>query len=169
MQKNNITYESCKNDLEKGIKANLRTLVLILPIMLVIFVPLTCLFLSMALADDMLISARLICGLIFTPILAALPTYFIFQLINELWELKMISEYKFSIVKDTVTRTETVFVRRHEEYAAHFENYGKCLISRTQYDLTSAKDEYYIVILNCNKKVLCVYPTATNECKDVTE
>ena len=138
-------------------------LVLILPIMLVIFVPLTCLFLSMALADDMLISARLICGLIFTPILAALPTYFIFQLINELWELKMISEYKFSIVKDTVVRTETVFVRRHEEYVAHFENYGKFTLTRTQYDLTSAQDEFYLVILNRNKKILNAYHTSMND------
>jgi len=169
MQKNIITYESCKCDLIEARKVDLETHGMILPIFLILLVPFVCVFLFMAFSGDRSLLARLIFGLFFAPIFAALPIYFIYQLVNTLFEMKMINDYNFSIVNDTVTRKETVFVHRHEEYVAHFQNYGKCNISKVQYDLTSTNDEYYLVILNCNKKVLNAYPTATNEYKDVIE
>ena len=163
MQKNIITYESCKNDLEKGIKANLQTLALILPVIVAIFIPMICMSAALFWDDDMNRVGQIIGGVIFISIFAALPVYFIYQLLNELFELKLVGSYDFSIVKDTVVRTETVFVRRHEEFVAHFKDYGKFKLSRTQYDLTSAQDEFYLVILNRNKKILNAYHTSMND------
>lgn len=166
MAKNIISLESCRNTLIKETKANLRTLLLLLPAMLVIFVPLICLAMALFADDDLNRVGQILTGIIFTSIFAALPVYFIYQIINELFKLKMISAYNFSIVKDTVIRVEKVMKRRHEETVAHFKNYGEFSISRTQYDLTSTNDEFYLVILNCNKRILSAYPTATNDFSD---
>ena len=169
MQKNIITFESCKCNLIEARKIELETLGMVLPIFLIIFVPFVCVFLYMAFSDDRALAARLVFGLIFAPIFAALPTYFIYQLVNTLFEMKMINNYNFSIVNDTVTRKETIFVRRHEEYVAHFQNSGKCNISKVEYELASTNDEYYVIILNYNKKALAAYPVSTYEFRDYTQ
>jgi len=167
MEKNIITYESCKNVIRKELQADIRTLGLLLPVILIIFVPFTCGFISLAFEEGTLIVARLFWGIIVAPIFAALPVYFIYQLINALFQLNMVNQYKFSIEKDTVTKLERVYRHRREQEVAHFKNYGKFVISSTQYSLTSVNDEYYLVILNANKTVLNAYHAARNEFKEV--
>ena len=97
-----------------------------------------------------------------------IPLVLIYVILNEFFELRMVESYKFSIVKDTVLSTEKIYRRRRGQILrVYFVNYGKFELSSTQYDLTSKDDEYYLVILNANKKILNVYHTLTYECPDV--
>lgn len=166
MEKNIITLESCKNVLKKELQADLRTLGLLLPVILVIFVPLIYGGALIAFDEYRHILGNIIAGIIYLPIFCAIPIYFIYQLLNALFQLNMIEKYNFSIIKDTVTKLEKVYKHRREMEVAHFKNYGTFALSSTQYALTSVDDEYYLVILNANKKILNAYHTSTTEFKE---
>ena len=167
MEKNIITYESCQKALVKEIKATLRTFALLLPVFLVICVPVVIAGINMVSSG----SGEMMILIIFDVIpFSLIPLILIYVILNEFLELRMIESYKFSIVKDTVLSTEKIYRRRRGQILrVYFVNYGKFELSSTQYDLTSKDDEYYLVILNANKKILNAYHTLTNECPDVEE
>ena len=147
------------------IKMTLRTFALLLPVFLVLCVPVVIAGINMVSSG----SGEMMLLIIFDIIpFSLIPLVLIYVILNEFFELRMVESYKFSIVKDTVLSTEKIYRRRRGQILrVYFVNYGKFELSSTQYDLTSKDDEYYLGILNANKKILNVYHTMTNECPDV--
>ena len=165
-----LTRQSCKIELKRLSKANLVQDLVILAILLLIFVPLF--ILSIYLAKYILIlgiASALIC-MIF-------PVLFIYKIICAVMFSRTVEQDGFSIVKDTVSRIsrdeipKSYSEGRRTVNVIYFAKYGRCVAPkvRTPFDLSGVGDEFYLVILNKNKKIIFAYNLAMYECKELDD
>ena len=168
--KNNLTHECCKIELKKLSKANLVQDLVILAVLLLIFVPLF--ILSIYLAKYILIL-----GIAFALICAIFPVLFIYKIICAVMFSRTVDQNGFSIVKDTVSRIsrdeipKSYSEGRHTVNVIYFAKYGRCVAPkvRTPFDLSGVGNEFYLVILNKNKKIIFAYNLAMYECKELDD
>ena len=151
--KNNLTREGCKIELKRLSKANLVQDLVILVVLLLIFVPLF--ILSIYLAKYILIL-----GIAFALICMIFPVLLIYKIICAVMFSRTVEQDGFSIVKDTVSRIsrdeipKSYSEGRRTVNVIYFAKYGRCIAPkvRTPFDLSGVGDEFYLVILNKNKK-----------------
>ena len=168
--KNNLTREGCKTELKKLSKANLVQALVILAVLLLIFVPLF--ILSIYLAKYILIL-----GIAFALICMIFPVLFIYKIICAVMFSRTVDQNGFSIVKDTVSRIsrdeipKSYSEGRRTVNVIYFAKYGRCVAPkvRTPFDLSGVGDEFYLVILNKNKKLIFAYNLAMYECKELDD
>ena len=168
--KNNLTREGCKIELKKLSKANLVQDLVILAVLLLIFVPLF--MLSIYLAKYILIL-----GIAFALICMIFPVLFIYKIICAVMFSRTVDQNGFSIVKDTVSRIsrdeipKSYSEGRRTVNVIYFAKYGRCIAPkvRTPFDLSGVGDEFYLVILNKNKKIIFAYNLAMYECKELDD
>ena len=168
--KNNLTREGCKIELKKLSKANLVQALVILAILLLIFVPLF--ILSIYLTKYILIL-----GIAFALICMIFPVLFIYKTIRDVMFSRTVEQEGFSIVKDTVSRIsrdeipKSYSEGRRTVNVIYFAKYGRCVAPkvRTPFDLSGVGDEFYLVILNKNKKIIFAYNLAMYECKELDD
>ena len=168
--KNNLTREGCKIELKRLSKANLVQDLVILAILLLIFVPLF--ILSIYLAKYILIL-----GIVFALICMIFPGLFIYRIIRDVMFSRTVDQNGFSIVKDTVSRIsrdeipKSYSEGRRTVNVIYFAKYGRCIAPkvRTPFDLSGVGDEFYLVILNKNKKIIFAYNLAMYECKELDD
>ena len=168
--KNNLTREGCKIELKKLSKANLVQDLVILAVLLLIFVPLF--ILSIYLAKHILIL-----GIAFALICMISPVLFVYKIIRDVMFSRMVDQNGFSIVKDTVSRIsrdeipKSYSEGRRTVNVIYFAKYGRCVAPkvRTPFDLSGVGDEFYLVILNKNKKLIFAYNLAMYECKELDD
>ena len=168
--KNNLTREGCKIELKKLSKANLVQDLVILAILLLIFVPLF--ILSIYLAKYILIL-----GIAFALICMIFPSLFIYRIIRDVMFSKTVNQNGFSIVKDTVSRIsrdeipKSYSEGRRTVNVIYFAKCGRCVAPkvRTPFDLSCVGDEFYLVTLNKNKKIIFAYNLAMYECKELDD
>ena len=168
--KNNLTREGCKIELKKLSKANLVQDLVILAVLLLIFVPLF--ILSIYLAKHILIL-----GIAFALICVIFPGLFIYRIIRDVMFSRTVEQDGFSIVKDTVSRIsrdeipKSYSEGRRTVNVIYFAKYGRCVAPkvRTPFDLFGVGDEFYLVILNKNKKIIFAYNLAMYECKELDD
>ena len=168
--KNNLTREGCKIELKKLSKANLVQDSVILAVLLLIFVPLF--ILSIYLAKYILIL-----GIAFALICMIFPVLFIYKIICAVMFSRTVEQDGFSIVKDTVSRISRDELAKsysegpHTVNVIYFAKYGRCVAPkvRTPFDLSGVGDEFYLVILNKNKKIIFAYNLAMYECKELDD
>jgi hypothetical protein len=168
--KNNLTREGCKIELKKLSKANLVQDLVILAILLLIFVPLF--ILSIYLAKYILIL-----GIAFALICVIFPVLLIYKIICAVMFSRTVEQDGFSIVKDTVSRIsrdeipKSYSEGRRTVNVIYFAKYGRCVAPkvRTPFDLSGVGDEFYLVILNKNKKIIFAYNLAMYECKELDD
>ena len=168
--KNNLTREGCKIELKKLSKANLVQDLVILAVLLLIFVPLF--ILSIYLAKYILIL-----GITFALICVIFPVLLIYKIICAVMFSRTVDQNGFSIVKDTVSRISRDEVPksysegRRTVNVIYFAKYGRCVAPkvRTPFDLSGVGDEFYLVILNKNKKIIFAYNLAMYECKELDD
>ena len=168
--KNNLTREGCKIELKRLSKANLVQDLVILAILLLIFVPLF--ILSIYLTKYILIL-----GIAFALICMISPVLFIYKTIRDVMFSRTVEQDGFSIVKDTVSRIsrdeipKSYSEGRRTVNVIYFAKYGRCVAPkvRTPFDLSGVGDEFYLVILNKNKKIIFAYNLAMYECKELDE
>ena len=166
--KNNLTREGCKIELKKLSKANLVQDLVILAILLLIFVPLF--ILSIYLTKYILIL-----GIVFALICMISPVLFIYKTIRDVMFSRTVEQDGFSIVKDTVSRIsrdeipKSYSEGRRTINVIYFAKYGRCVAPNlnTPFDLSCVGDEFYLVILNKNKKIIFAYNLAMYECKEL--
>ena len=162
-----LTREGCKAELKRLSKANLVQDSAVLAVLLLIFVPLFALSIYLA-------KYILILGIAFALICAICPILFTFKIIRDVMFSRMIGQNGFSIVKDTVSRVsrgeipKSYSEGRHTVNAIYFAKYGRCVAPkvRTPVDLSTAGDEFYLVILHKNEKIIFVYNSSMYECKE---
>ena len=165
-----LTRQSCKIELKKLSKANLVQDLVILAILLLIFVPLF--ILSIYLAKYILIL-----GIAFALICMIFPVLFIYKIIRDVMFSRTVEQDGFSIVKDTVSRIsrdeipKSYSEGRRTVNVIYFAKYGRCVAPklRTPFDLSGVGDEFYLVILNKNKKIIFAYNLAMYECKELDD
>ena len=168
--KNNLTRKGCKIELKKLSKANLVQDLVILAVLLLIFAPLF--ILSIYLAKYILIL-----GIALALICAIFPVLFIGKIIRDVIFLRTVEQDGFSIVKDTVSRisrdeiSKSYSEGRYTVNVIYFAKYGRCVAPkvRTPFDLSGVGDEFYLVILNKNKKIIFAYNLAMYECKELDD
>ena len=165
--KNILTREGCKTELRRLSKANLVQDLVILAILLLIFVPLF--ILSIYLAKYILIL-----GIAFALICVIFPGLFIYRIMRDVMFSRTVEQDGFSIVKDTVSRIsrdeipKSYSEGRQTVNVIYFAKYGRCVAPkvRTPFDLSTAGDEFYLVILHKNEKIIFVYNSSMYECKE---
>ena len=165
-----LTRQSCKIELKRLSKANLVHDLVILAILLLIFVPLF--ILSIYLTKYILIL-----GIAFALICMISPVLFIYKTIRDVTFLRTVDQDGFSIVKDTVSRIsrdeipKSYSEGRRTVNVIYFAKYGRCVAPkvRTPFDLSGVGDEFYLVILNKNKKIIFAYNLAMYECKELDD
>ena len=165
-----LTRQSCKIELKKLSKANLVQALVILVVLLLIFVPLF--ILSIYLAKYILIL-----GIAFALICMIFPGLFIYRIIRDVMFLRTVEQDGFSIVKDTVSRIsrdeipKSYSEGRRTVNVIYFAKCGRCVAPkvRTPFDLSGVGDEFYLVILNKNKKIIFAYNLAMYECKELDD
>ena len=165
-----LTRQSCKIELKKLSKANLVQALVILAVLLLIFVPLF--ILSIYLAKYILIL-----GIAFALICMIFPVLFIYKIICAVMFSRTVDQNGFSIVKDTVSRIsrdeipKSYSEGRRTVNVIYFAKYGRCVAPkvRTPFDLSCVGDEFYLVILNKNKKIIFAYNLAMYECKELDD
>ena len=165
-----LTRQSCKIELKKLSKANLVHDLVILAVLLLIFVPLF--ILSIYLAKYILIL-----GIAFALICMIFPVLFIYKIICAVMFSRTVDQNGFSIVKDTVSRIsrdeipKSYSEGRRTVNVIYFAKYGRCVAPkvRTPFDLSGVGDEFYLVILNKNKKIIFAYNLAMYECKELDD
>ena len=168
--KNILTREGCKIELKKLSKANLVQDLVILAVLLLIFVPLF--ILSIYLAKYILIL-----GIAFALICTIFPVLLIYKIICAVMFSRTVDQNGFSIVKDTVSRIsrdeipKSYSEGRRTVNVIYFAKYGRCVAPkvRTPFDLSGVGDEFYLVILNKNKKIIFAYNLAMYECKELDD
>ena len=159
--KNKLTREGCKIELKKLSKANLVQDLVILAILLLIFVPLF--ILSIYLAKYILIL-----GIAFALICMLFPGLFIYRIIRDVMFSRTVEQDGFSIVKDTVSRISRGEIPkiysegRRTVNVIYFAKYDRCIAPkvRTPFDLSGVGDEFYLVILRKNEKIIVAYDLA---------
>ena len=165
-----LTRQSCKIELKKLSKANLVQALVILAVLLLIFVPLF--ILSIYLAKYILIL-----GIAFALICMIFPVLLIYKIICAVMFSRTVDQNGFSIVKDTVSRIsrdeipKSYSEGRRTVNVIYFAKYGRCVAPkvRTPFDLSGVGDEFYLVILNKNKKIIFAYNLAMYECKELDD
>ena len=165
-----LTRENCKAELKRLSKANLVQDLVILAILLLIFVPLF--ILSIYLAKYILVL-----GIAFVLICMIFPGLFIYRIIRDVMFSRTVEQDGFSIVKDTVSRISRDEIPksypegRRTVNVIYFAKYGRCVAPkvRTPFDLSCVGDEFYLVILNKNKKIIFAYNLAMYECKELDD
>lgn len=165
-----LTRQSCKIELKRLSKANLVQDLVILAILLLIFVPLF--ILSIYLTKYILIL-----GIAFALICMISPVLFIYKIIRDVMFSRTVEQDGFSIVKDTVSRIsrdeipKSYSEGRRTVNVIYFAKYGRCVAPkvRTPFDLSGVGDEFYLVILNKNKKIIFAYNLAMYECKELDD
>ena len=168
--KNHLTRKGCKIELKRLSKANLVQDLVILAILLLIFVPLF--ILSIYLAKYILIL-----GIAFALICMIFPVLLIYKIICAVMFSRTVDQNGFSIVKDTVSRIsrdeipKSYSEGRRTVNVIYFAKYGRCVAPkvRTPFDLSGVGDEFYLVILNKNKKIIFAYNLAMYECKELDD
>lgn len=158
---NIISYESCKKDLMHLAKANLLSVLVLLAVILLIFVPLV--FMGIYLLKYIFVF-----GIVTILVCATPPLIFIYKLLYNVIRIRLVKQNKFSIVKDTVSRlSKGELERRHTVDALYFTLYGRYVPSTTVFNLSSVDDEFYLVILHTKKNELCfAFHGMLYECKD---
>ncbi len=165
-----LTREGCKTELMRLSKANLLQNSVILAVLLLIFVPLF--ILSIYLAKYILIL-----GIIFALICAIFPILFVYRIICDVMFSRTIEQNGFSIVKDTVSRIshgevpKSYSEGRHTVNVIYFTKYGRCVSPKvkTPFDLSGSGDEFYLVILHKNRKIIFAYHSIMYDCKELDD
>ena len=165
-----LTRQSCKIELKRLSKANLVHDLVILAVLLLIFVPLF--ILSIYLAKYILIL-----GIAVALICMISPVLFIYKIIRDVMFSRTVERDGFSIVKDTVSRISRDEIPKSYSEGSrtvnviYFAKYGRCVAPkvRTPFDLSGVGDEFYLVILNKNKKIIFAYNLAMYECKELDD
>lgn len=168
--RNILTHEVCKTELKRMSKANLVQNSIVLTVLLLIFVPLF--ILSIYLAKYILIW-----GIVFALICMVFPVLFTSRIIRDMMFSRTIEQNDFSIVKDTVScisRDEipkNYSEGRHTVNVIYFAKYGRCVASKvkTPFDVSSAGDEFYLVILHKKDEIIFAYNSAMYECKELDD
>ena len=165
--KNSLTRESCKIELKKLSKANLVQDLVILAVLLLIFVPLF--FLSIYLAKYILIL-----GIAVALICVIFPVLFIYKIICAVMFSRTVEQDGFSIVRDTVSHVcrdemaRNYFEGHRMVDAIYFATYGRCVASKVKspFGIPNVGDEFYLVILPKNEKIVLAYDVISYDYKD---
>ena len=164
--KNILTRESCQKELIRWAKGEMLPDVVLLVVMLLIFVPLFVACISLA-------KNILVLGIILALICTAAPVVFVYRIVCAIMKLRLVKQGAFSIVRDTVSRISRGEVPKNYSEGrrtvdvVYFTKYGRYTSLRTPFDLSSAGDEFYLVILHGKKdQIVFAYHSIMYECKD---
>ena len=164
--KNILTRESCQKELVRWAKGEMLPDIVLLVVMLLIFVPLfvACIYLAKNI---------LVLGIILALICTAAPVVFVYRIVCAIMKLRLVKQGTFSIVRDTVSRISRGEVPKNYSEGrrtvdvVYFTKYGRYTSLRTPFDLSSAGDEFYLVILHGKKdQIVFAYHSMMYECKD---
>ena len=164
--KNILTRESCQKELVRWAKGEMLPDIVLLVVMLLIFVPLfvACIYLAKNI---------LVLGIILALICTAAPVVFVYRIVCAIMKLRLVKQGAFSIVRDTVSRISRGEVPKNYSEGrrtvdvVYFTKYGRYTSLRTPFDLSSAGDEFYLVILHGKKdQIVFAYHSMMYECKD---
>ena len=161
-----LTRESCQKELIRWAKGEMLPDVVLLVVMLLIFVPLFVACISLA-------KNILVLGIILALICTAAPVVFVYRIVCAIMKLRLVKQGAFSIVRDTVSRISRGEVPKNYSEGrrtvdvVYFTKYGRYTSLRTPFDLSSAGDEFYLVILHGKKdQIVFAYHSIMYECKD---
>ena len=165
--KNNLTREGCKIELKKLSKANLVQDSVILAVLLLIFVPLFVLSIYLA-------KSILILGIALALICMIFPVLFIGRIIRAVMFSRTVEQDGFSIVRDTVSHVcrdemaRNYFEGHRMVDAIYFATYGRCVASKVKspFGIPNVGDEFYLVILPKNEKIVLAYDVISYDYKD---
>lgn len=164
--KNILTRESCQKELIRWAKGEMLPDVVLLVVMLLIFVPLFVACISLA-------KNILVLGIILALICTAAPVVFVYRIVCAIMRLRLVKQGAFSIVRDTVSRISRGEVPKNYSEGrrtvdvVYFTKYGRYTSLRTPFDLSSAGDEFYLVILHGKKdQIVFAYHSMMYECND---
>ena len=165
--KNILTREGCKAELKRLSKEVLVKSSVILAILLLIFVPL---FIS-----SIYLTTRILILAIVLALLCVLPpAFFVYAVIRAVMLLRTIEQNGFSIVKDTVSHicrdeiARNYFEGHRTVHAIYFATYGRCVASKVKspFGIPNVGDEFYLVILRKNEKIVLAYDVISYDYKD---
>ena len=145
--KNIITRESCKQEILHICRADVRYNIVLLLAFAPLYIPfiLVCAFF---LKENLLIIIPFAVSL-------AIPSLFGYLVFNAVRIKREVEQGAFSVLIDIasyLSEGEAVGRNRTAD-VIHLAKFGRYIPSRTIFDLTSAGDEFYIVVINRKKKV----------------
>ncbi len=165
--KNILTRETCKKELVKWAKGEIIPDVILLPIILLIFIPLFLLSIYTA-------KYILVLGIVLASVCTVAPIIFVCRIICDIIKIRLVKQGSFSIVKDTVCRiSKGEIPKKYSEGrrtvdVIYFTKHGRCTSLATPFDLSSVGDEFYLVILHGKKdQIVFAYHSMMYECKDL--
>ena len=167
-----ISRASCGKSLLQYAKSEVYTYSVYTGVILLVLIPISLIlsfYISMA---DFRWLKLLLLVLFGIPISAPL-IYFVYNLVINIIKLQLAKRSEFSIVKATVSRLvrnerPKGVMSRSTYDVIYFVGYGHIIPSQTVFDLTSDKDEFYLVILhNKKREIVQAYHTKRYECKDI--
>lgn len=145
--KNIITRESCKQEILHICRADVRYNIVLLLAFAPLYIPfiLVCAFF---LKENLLIIIPFAVSL-------AIPSLFGYLVFNAVRIKREVEQGAFSVLIDIASYlSEGEAVGRNQTAdVIHLAEFGRYIPSRTIFDLTSAGDEFYIVVINRKKKV----------------
>lgn len=145
--KQTITYESIKNELLMLAKADIRANTVLLIALLVVFVPL--MFIGIY-----ILKYVMVLGIISIVVFMVSPIVFICKVIKNIWDFYSVKKGGFSVEKDRVhslSPGELISKNRTGD-VIYFHEHGKYVPDKTVFELTARGDEFFIVVVNNDKK-----------------
>ena len=163
--KNIITREFIEKELRFYNGADIKSAVVLLGVLSLIFVPITIgsahvilsLVKNIALKIALLI---VVCGLTSAPIWLNLSGLFV-----SISNRKLLARGEFDIVTRDVQYKSEKMVHRHMEEYLHFQDFGAVWAGHTAYQITSNGDVFYIVHYKTKNKAEMIYSTKMYEYK----
>lgn len=163
MQKNSLSRESCKSELQRKARGNVFSAAIELLLVLLICVPL--IFLGI-----FLLKYLPFFGIVTIVLLSVFPIICLYTFIRSVLIVRLCKRNEFSVVADTVTRLAKGEVRkkwgvgRQFQDVIYFSRHGYVAVDKTIFDLTVPGDTFYLVILHTkNEKPFLIYPSALYE------
>ena len=163
--KNIITREFIEKELRFYNGADIKSAVVLLGVLSLLFVPITIgtahvilsLVKNIALKIALLI---VVCGLTSAPIWLNLSGLFV-----SISNRKLLARGEFDIVTRDVQYKSEKMVHRHMEEYLHFQDFGAVWAGHTTYQITSNGDVFYIVHYKTKNKAEMIYSTKMYEYK----
>lgn len=155
--KNVITREWVEKELRFYNGADLRSVAVTLPVMALVFIPLTALIVSGVSSEVERVWLKILISVLIGALTSCPAWGCLCSLYFGLREKRMLQNGEFEIVTREVLYKIEKPVRRHMEEFLGFDDFGEVLVGHTDYQLAAAGDLFYIVRYKGRKKVRLLY------------
>lgn len=155
--KNVITREWVEKELRFYNTADIKSTLTLCGALSLLFVPLTALLIfgTVSLFENVWLKVLLS---VLVGIIMSAPVWInLLSLRLSLEERKLLLSGDFDIITCEVLYKSEKTSQRHSDYLLHFEGFGDTSVTRTQYELASSGDEFYIVYYKAQNKVKQLY------------